>query len=164
MLERFIYLFSNLPLRWIVFLTAMLPVSELRGAIPLGFALGLPRQEIIFLSFLGNFLPVPFILILLEPLSRKLRRFRFWKRFFDWLFSRTQKRANIVERYEFWGLVIFVGIPLPMTGAWTGAIAASLIGIRFIKAALAITLGVVMAGIAVTYLVSTGKLLISFHP
>jgi len=144
-----------------VFLTAMLPVSELRGAIPLGFALNLPLEKTVFLSFLGNLFPIPFILIFLKPVAKYLRKFLLGKKFFDWLFTKTEKKAKIVERYEFLGLVIFVGIPLPMTGAWTGAIAASLLGMRFTKAILAITLGIIIAEIIVTLLILTGKIIIS---
>ncbi|MCM8798747.1 MAG: small multi-drug export protein [Candidatus Omnitrophica bacterium] len=144
-----------------IFLTAMLPVSELRGAIPLGFALGVPWQKIAFLSLLGNLLPVPFVLIFLRPVSQRLRRFPLWRKFFEWLFERTKKRSKMVEKFEFWGMVIFVGIPLPMTGAWTGAVAGSLLGMRFGKAILAIFLGIILAGTIVFSLVLSGKIIIS---
>lgn len=161
MLEQFLHILHNLPKELIIVLVGALPIFELRGAIPLGFAWHLPWQKIFFLSVLGNLLPIPFILILLEPLSNRLRQFKFWRKFFDWLFERTRKKAKTVERYEFWGLAIFVGIPLPMTGAWTGAVAASLLKMRFRKAFFSIALGVLMAAVIVTVLVLTGKLIIS---
>ncbi|MCM8783971.1 MAG: small multi-drug export protein [Candidatus Omnitrophica bacterium] len=162
MLERIFLFFKNFPPQWAVFLTAMLPVSELRGAIPLGFSLGMPWQKIIIFSLLGNIFPVPFILFLLDPIAEYLREFKLWKKFFNWLYIRTQKKARVIERYKFWGLVIFVGIPLPMTGAWTGAVAASLLDMRFKKALMGISLGIVIAGTIVTFLVLTGKIIISF--
>lgn len=145
-----------------VFLTAMLPISELRGAIPLGFALGLSWQKTLLISLLGNLLPIPFILFLLKPVSENLRKLRIWEKFFNWLFTRTKKKAGLIEKYEFWGLVLFVGIPLPMTGAWTGAVASSLLGMRFRKAILGIFLGLVLAGTVVTSLVITGKMVVNF--
>ncbi|MGE4357495.1 MAG: COG2426 family protein [Candidatus Omnitrophota bacterium] len=161
MKESIPFFFRDFSPQWAVFLTAMLPVSELRGAIPLGFVLGLPWQKTIILSFLGNILPIPFVLFLLDPVSKKLRRFKIWKKFFDWLFAQAGKKAKIVERYEFWGLVIFVGIPFPGTGAWTGAVISSLLGMRFKKAIIAILLGIVFAGAIVSILVFTGKLIVS---
>ncbi|MCM8778709.1 MAG: small multi-drug export protein [Candidatus Omnitrophica bacterium] len=143
-----------------VFLTALLPISELRGAIPLGFALNLSLPKIIIFSILGNLFPIPFILILLKPVSKKLRRFPLWRKFFEWLFKRTERKAKIVERWEFWGLVIFVGIPLPMTGAWTGAVAGSLLGMSFPKAMLAISLGVFLAALIVTGIILSGRVII----
>lgn len=161
MLEKFLLIFHNLPRELIVVFVSTLPIFELRGAIPLGFAFNFSWYKVFLLAVLGNLIPIPFILILLEPVSGRLRRFRLWSRFFDWLFERARKKAREVERYEFWGLSIFVGIPLPMTGAWTGAIIASLIKMRFRKAFLSISLGVLMAAVVVTLLVLMGKLIIS---
>ncbi|MCX5657118.1 MAG: small multi-drug export protein [Candidatus Omnitrophica bacterium] len=161
MLDKFLFLFHDLPRELIVIFVSTLPIFELRGAIPLGFAFHFPWYKVFLLAVLGNLIPIPFILILLEPVSGRLRRFRIWRKFFDWLFERARKKAREVERYEFWGLSIFVGIPLPMTGAWTGAIIASLIKMRFRKAFLSIALGVLMAAVVVTLLVLMGRLIIS---
>lgn len=126
-----------------------LPVSELRGAIPLALSFGMPAPKAFWLSVTGNLIPIIPILFLLEPVSNRLRRFRIWSRYFDWLFERTRKRAKQVQRYEFLGLILFVAIPLPMTGAWTGAIAASLFKVKFRYAVAAIVLGVLIAGVIV---------------
>lgn len=137
----------------LIILTASLPVSELRGAIPLGLlSFNEPVLKVVFLSILGNILPVPFLLMLLMPISEKLRQFPLWKKFFDWLFERTRKRAKLVERYEALGLILFVAIPLPMTGAWTGAMAASLFKIRFRYAFVCIIIGICIAAAVVTML------------
>lgn len=131
---------------------AATPLLELRGAIPFGFYL-LGSQnylKIFLLSILGNFLPIIPLLLLLMPVSNKLRGFFIWRKFFDWFFERTRKKASIVQRYEALGLALFVAIPLPVTGVWTGAVAAVLFKIRFRYAVLAITLGMILAGVIVS--------------
>jgi uncharacterized membrane protein len=97
-------------------------------------------------------------MFLLNPVSERLRKFPLCKRFFDWLFERTKKKADVIQKYEALGLAIFVAIPLPMTGAWSGAVAASLFKIRFRYAFPAIFLGVIGAAIIVTILCLLGKI------
>jgi uncharacterized membrane protein len=141
----------------VVFVVAALPVVELRGAIPLGInVLDLPFLTVFALAVVGNMLPVPFILKLIDWLAVFLSRFPFFKRLFDWLFTRTRARSDIVQRYGGWGLALFVAIPLPMTGAWTGALAAVLLGIPFREAVLFIFIGVFAAGTIVTTLALMG--------
>lgn len=152
----FLYL-NSLPKEWVVFITAALPVVELRGSIPFGILSGMPVVKAYILSVLGNMIPVPFLLLLLTPVSEYLRRFPLWKRFFEWLFERTKKKASLVEKYEALGLILFVCIPLPVTGAWTGSIAATLFKIRFRYALSAIAVGVIIAGIIVTAICLLGK-------
>ncbi|HID93061.1 MAG TPA: ligand-binding protein SH3 [bacterium (Candidatus Stahlbacteria)] len=136
----------------------MLPISELRGSIPLGINLfKLPVWECVLISIIGNILPIIPLLLVLDPLSRYLTKFSRPKKFFDWLFSRTRRRSQIVERYKMLGLMAFVAIPLPVTGAWTGAIAAFLFGIRFKHAIAAIFIGVLIAATIVTSLSVIGK-------
>jgi len=141
-----------------VIIVGMLPIFELRGALPLGFYLELPLAKNFTLSVLGNMLPVIPLMFFLNPVSERLRRIPLWKRFFDWLFERTKKKADVIQKYEALGLAIFVAIPLPMTGAWSGAIAASLFKIRFRYAFPAIFLGVIGAAVIVTILCLLGKL------
>ena len=100
MLENLINILSNLPKELVVFILGMMPVSELRGAIPFGVAVGIPVRKVLFLAIVGNIVPVIPLLFLLEPLSNYLRRFPPFKIFFDWLFERTRRRAAIVEKYE----------------------------------------------------------------
>ena len=137
---------------------ATLPVSELRGAIPWALtAGGLQWQQAYFYAVLGNFLPVIPLLLLLEPVSLRLRKYSIWDRFFSWLFERTRRRSRVVERFEVFGLILFVAIPLPVTGAWTGTVAAFLFGIRFRLAVPAVLAGILIAGVVVT-LASLGVL------
>ena len=136
--------------RFITFFTAMLPILELRGAIPLGILkLGLSAKEAYILSVIGNLIPVIPLLLFLESGSNFLKRYRWGDKFFTWLFAHTRRRSRLVEKYESLGLMLFVAIPLPITGAWTGSVAAFLFGIRFRYAFLAIILGVLLAGIIV---------------
>jgi uncharacterized membrane protein len=138
-----------LPKELAVLIIAAMPVLELRGAIPIGLSMGMEIKKVIFLSIIGNLLPIIPILFLLEPVSGFLRKFWPFNRFFDWLFKRTGKRAGLVERYEFLGLICFVAIPLPITGAWTGCVAATMLKIRFRYAFPAIAIGVCIASVIV---------------
>ena len=128
---------------------AMLPVTELRGAIPLALALGLTPLKAYVLAVLGNMVPIIPLLLLLEPVSRLLRRFPAVDRLFRRLLDRTRQKGREVEKYGLIGLTIFVAIPLPGTGAWTGALIAWLLGFNFILSAIALGAGVIAAGILV---------------
>ncbi len=130
-----------------------LPIVELRGAIPVGIAaFKMPWWQVYLIAVAGNMIPIPFILLLLGPLSRFFMRYKTGRKFFDWLFARTRKKSASIEKYEALGLTIFVAIPLPMTGAWTGAMAAFVMGITFWKALLYNLLGVMIAGVIMTAL------------
>ena len=119
-------IFGRMPNEIITLLIAMLPIAELRGAIPWALAAppfggGLAWQTAYFYAVLGNFIPIIPILLLIEPVSNWLRRYKVFNRFFDWLFARTRRRAQKnIERYEALGLTLFVAIPLPVTGASLG--------------------------------------------
>lgn len=147
---------QSLPEELAVIISAALPISELRGAIPLGLYLGLPLYKTVFLAILGNLIPVVPILFLLNPVSERLRRFSIFKKFFDWLFERTRKKGDLIQRYEALGLILFVAVPLPITGAWTGCVAASLFKIKFRYAFPAITAGIIIASIIVSILAQLG--------
>lgn len=142
---------------------AMMPIAELRGAIPLALApvgiggFGMSAPEAYILAVVGNMIPVIPLLLFLEPVSNFLRRWKVGDMFFTWLFARTHR--NHTERFEKYGtlaLTIFVAIPLPVTGAWTGCAAAFVLGIKFKHALFAIFLGVLIAGVIVTTLSLTG--------
>ena len=135
----------------VTLILAAMPVSELRGAIPFAVLVGgMPWPAAYVLSVIGNLLPVPFLLLGLEPASKWLRRWRIWDRFFDWLFARTRRRGGLVERYGALGVMLFVAIPLPVTGAWTGSVAAFIFGVRPRLAFPAVIGGVLIAGVIVT--------------
>ena len=150
-------LLANMPKELATFILAVLPVSELRGAIPFGLASGLPLARVLLISIIGNLVPVVPVLFLLEPVSNYLRRFAVFRRFFDWLFERTKRKAHLVEKYECIGLALFVGIPLPVTGAWTGCVAASLFKVRLRYAFFSIAAGVLIAACIVTAVCFLGR-------
>ena len=152
---------KDIPKEGIVVVLGALPVSELRGAIPAAIAFGFSPLKAYVLGYLGNMIPVIPILFLFEPLSEKLRHIGIFKKFFDWLTDRTKRKAALVEKFEFLGLILFVAIPLPITGAWTGCVAATLFKLRFRYALVAIMIGVALAGIIVLSLSMGGKFLIS---
>jgi uncharacterized membrane protein len=142
---------------WAVFLTSMIPVVELRGALPLAINLfHIPWYKAFIISLVGNILPVPFILLFLKPVTKLLCRVPILEKFFDYLFSRTRKKSSMIEKYEELGLLIFVAIPLPGTGAWTGALLAYLMALDFKRSILFISLGVFIAGVIVTSLCLIG--------
>jgi len=144
---------AQLPPPVAVVLIAMLPVFELRGAIPAGYALGMTNPVLIYtLAVIGNFLPVLPILLLMGPAERHLRRFSVMDRFFTWLFRRTVSRSKVIKRYESLGLILFVAIPAPMTGAWTGSLAAYLFKLPLRMAIPCIILGILIAGVVVSLL------------
>ncbi len=157
MIEHIVDFLSGLPKEAVTVIIAALPVSELRGSIPVAYyVFKMPLFKTLALSYIGNMLPVIPLLVLLNPVSERLRHFHLWRRFFDWLFERARKRADIVQRYETLGLILLVAIPLPATGAWTGCIAASLFKIKFRYAFPAILIGVIIAGVIVSAITCLG--------
>lgn len=134
-------------------LMAMIPVVELRGAIPFGVSLGLDVRLAFFAAMVGNLIPVPFIIVYIRRvfafLRRRLPRF---DSLVDALERKAHLKGDLVTRYGFLGLCVLVAIPLPGTGAWTGALVAAFLDIRLRRAIPAITLGVVIAGALVSLL------------
>ena len=130
----------------LTFGTAMVPVIELRGAIPVGVAAGLPPAVACVTAILGNLVPVPFIMLLVRRIFDWLRDTRFFGPKIAWLERRAHLKGRLVRKYRLLGLVILVGIPLPGTGAWTGALVAALLDIRLRTALPAILLGLLIAG------------------
>ena len=152
------HFFENITSYLAVFFTAMTPIGELRAAIPVGLGIYKLNLYLVFIiAVIGNLIPAVLIVYLLEPLSRFLmRKFRPANRFFTWLFNRTRRKySKKFETYSGFALALFVGIPLPVTGAWTGALIAFVFGIPPKKAILDILLGIIMAGIIVTLVFKT---------
>lgn len=150
---------DTIPKELAVILIAMLPVAELRLSIPIAIlAFGFSPLMAFTLSVIGNMIPVIPLLLFLEPVSNFLRKWKTWDAFFTWLFARTHhKHSAQFEKYGSIGLAVFVGVPLPATGAWTGCAAAFVFGFKFKNALAAIFAGVLMAGIIVTLLTITGE-------
>lgn len=137
----------------IVFLISMIPILELRGALLVaGPLLGVPLTRAIPLSIIGNIIPVPFILLLITPVFCFMKGTKTLKPLVDKLEAKAMSKSDKIEKYEFWGLVLFVGIPLPGTGAWTGSLIAALLGIKFKKAFPAVIIGILMATVIMTFI------------
>ena len=146
--------------RVVTLIIAMLPILELRGAIPWGYFIGgLTLLESVIYSIIGNFIILIPIYIFFKNFTEILRRYSYTDRFITWLFSRTQRRGKIIQRKKFLGLVLFVGIPLPITGAWTGILAAYIFGLSIKKSLLSILLGLILSAIIVSILISMGLLI-----
>lgn len=132
-------------------LVSMVPVVELRGGIPYGVAAGLPVWQAYIAAFIGNLIPVPFILVYIRQIFKMIRR-RMPK--MNSLIDKLEKKAHLkgatMQKYQYLGLAIFVAIPLPGTGAWTGALAAAFLDMRLKKAFPAAILGVAVAGLLIS--------------
>jgi uncharacterized membrane protein len=157
MLNDFVEFLKNLHLNKevITLVVSMMPVFELRGSIPLAVLhFNMPVAKAFLISWIGNLIPVLPIIYFLEPIRKILSHIRIMDRFFTWFYARTYKRSKKVMRLGAIGLTLFVAIPLPVTGAWTGSVAAILFDIKPRYAFPAIILGVTIAGLVVTSLVS----------
>lgn len=139
------------------FFISMVPVIELRGAIPVGIAAGLSPAVAYIVSVLGNLVPVPFILLLIRRIFDWLRGTKTLGPIIEKLERRAHLKGRVVQKYRVPGLIILVGIPLPGTGAWTGALGASFLNMGIKSTALSVSLGVVIAGIIMA-VASTGVL------
>ena len=141
---------------------SMVPVIELRGAIPIATAHGLNFWVAIVCAIIGNLIPVPFIIIFIRKIFELMRK---WSVKLDKLVTkledRAQKKSDVVLKYAFWGLVVLVAIPLPGTGAWTGALVAAMLNMRLLKAFPAIALGVLIAAVIVSVVTYGGFMILS---
>lgn len=135
----------------IVFLVSMIPILELRGGLIVASILQVDMWRAIPICILGNLIPVPFILLLINKIFALLKKHtKKLGALVTKLETKSLNRSEKIQKYEFWGLALFVGIPLPGTGAWTGALIAALLGIKFKKALPAIFLGLLMATVIMT--------------
>lgn len=147
----------DMPGELLVMVISALPVVELRGAIPVGIGLlHLPWYTVALLAIIGNLLPVPVLLLLFQALVKCARRVRVGAKLIKPLVQHAERHSVTVEKYERIGLTVFVAIPLPWTGAWTGSMVASLLGIGFTRAFLSIAAGVIISSTTVTALVLLG--------
>ena len=138
-------------------LISMLPIFELRGGIPTGILLFKLHPAVVYAACVFfNLVPVLPILFLLLPLKRALERIPLFRRFFDLLLRRVERNRRLIERYEEFGLLLFVALPLPVTGAWTGSLMAVILGLKTAKSFLFIALGVLTAGVIVTVITLLG--------
>ena len=135
-----------------VILTAMRPGLEVRGAIPVGIALGMSPFHATLLAFLGSIIPVPFILWTIRPIFTYLRRTKLFRRLVNTLTDKSMRKSGKVKKYGYIGLFFFVAIPLPGTGVWSGSLIAALLNMRIKFAFPTIVLGNLVASIAIMLL------------
>lgn len=141
----------------LVFIISLFPILELRGGILASSLLEVTMWKGILISAIGNLVPIPFILFFIKKIFSMLKKTKLFRPLVEKLEKKAMNKRDQVEKYEFWGLALFVGIPLPGTGAWTGALVASLIDMDIKKAFKAILVGICIAAVIMT-LISYGVL------
>ena len=140
-----------------LFIISMVPLIELRGAVPLGLALGMSWGQVLPICYAGNLLPIPFLLLFAKRLLKWLETLPVFSKMSVWYQNKLLGKSDRITKYEFLGLFLFVAVPLPGTGAWSGAVLATLLDIPAKRAFMAISLGVITAGIIMA-LLSSGVL------
>jgi len=138
----------------LTFLISMVPIVELRGGIPIGVKMGVKWQYAVIICMIGNMLPVPFIFLFARKILEWGKDKKYIGKFFTWCLKKGhhggEKLKEKAGKGMFWALLLFVGIPLPGTGAWTGTLAASLLDLDFKKSIVAVALGVLLAAVIIT--------------
>ena len=137
----------------VVFIISMIPILELRGGLLAASLLKIPETVSIPLCIVGNIIPIPFILLFIRQIFKLLKKTKLFRGLIIKLENRAMGKSDRIRKYEFLGLVLFVGIPLPGTGAWTGALIASLLDVDIKKSSAAILIGILMASV-IMYVVS----------
>ncbi len=138
---------------WSVFICSMIPIIELRGAIPIGAIVGMNPLICFLISILGNMVPVPFVLLFIKKILELCRnsKVKFLNKFASFLYRKVDKNREKVNKYGYVGVGLLVAIPLPGTGAWTGSLVSAVIDLPFWKSMLAIFVGVCVAGVIMTF-------------
>ena len=143
---------SGLPDELVCFVVSMIPVVELRGGLIVAAIKNVPLPKAVLFCIAGNLVPIPFILLLITPIFAWLKKTKLFRPIVEKLEKKSMGKSDKIKKYEFLGLVVFVGIPLPGTGAWTGSLIASLLEIKIKKAFPAICLGLLMATVIMCFI------------
>lgn len=138
---------DKIPNELIIFLISLLPILELRGGMIAAYMLGVKLIPAFIICYIGNILPIPFILLFIRKIFKFLKRFKPMRTLIEKIELRSMRKSDKVEKYREWGLLFFVAIPLPGTGGWTGALISALLDLRIKKSLPIIMLGVLIAGI-----------------
>ena len=139
----------------VIFIISMIPILELRGGLLAASLLKVSAAKAIPICIVGNIIPIPFILLFIKQIFKLLKKTKVFHNLIVKMENRAMGKSDQIKKYEFWGLVLFVGIPLPGTGAWTGSLIASLLEIDIKKSSMAILCGIIMATV-IMYIVSYG--------
>jgi len=153
-----------LPAEWVCFFISMIPLIELRGGLIAASLLKVPFVKAVIFCIIGNIIPIPFILLFIKKILRWMKNIHFLKidKFAEWLEKRAGKKSEALKKGEFLGLMLFVGIPIPGTGAWMGSLMAALFDIKIPKAVIAELCGLILATVIMS-LLSYGALGSVFH-
>lgn len=159
-MNKIIEWFANVFASWnpdiVIFIISLLPILELRGGMVAATLMGVPYLKALIICIIGNIIPIPFILLFIDKIFKWMKKYKTTGRFVDWLETRTLKRRKQIDKWGVFGLVLFVGIPIPGTGGWTGSLLASLLRIPVKKSAVAIGIGILLAAAImsiITYLI-----------
>lgn len=131
----------------VIFIISMIPILELRGGLIAAKLLGISILKAVPICIIGNIIPIPFILLFIKKIFKLLKKIKWFRHLIEKLEDKAMGKSDKISKYEFWGLALFVGIPLPGTGAWTGSLIAALLDIDFKKAILAELVGIIVATI-----------------
>lgn len=137
---------------WVVFIISMIPILELRGGLIAASILNIPIVKAIPFCIVGNIIPIPFILLFIKKILKWMQGIKGLRVIANWLEKKANKKSDALKKGEFWGLALFVGIPLPGTGAWTGSLIAALFDVDLKKAVFAELLGIIIATIIMSIL------------
>ncbi len=142
---------NNIPTAVIPFIISLFPVLELRGGMIAAYILGVPFIQAFIVCFIGNMLPIPFILLFIRKIFALMKKSKALSKIVDKMEKRAEKKQDTMIKYKEWGLLLFVAIPLPGTGGWTGALIAALMDLRFKKCLPIISIGVFIAGLIMSF-------------
>ncbi len=142
---------NNIPTALIPFIVSLFPVLELRGGMIAAFILGVPFVQAFIVCFLGNMIPIPFILLFIRKIFEWMKKSKALSKIVEKMEARASKKQDTMLKYKEWGLLLFVAIPLPGTGGWTGALIAALMDLRFKKCLPIISIGVFIAGLIMSF-------------
>lgn len=143
---------NNIPTALIPFIVSLFPVLELRGGMIAAFILGVPFIQAFIVCFIGNMIPIPFILLFIRKIFNWMKKWKSLSKIVDKMEKRAEKKQDTMVKYKEWGLLIFVAVPLPGTGGWTGALIAALMDLRFKKSLPIIGIGVFIAGLIMSFI------------
>ncbi len=141
------FLSSSLSSEMVIFIISMIPILELRGGLLIASLLHVPMIKAAFICIIGNIIPIPFILLFIRKIFELMKKTKLFRPLVEKLEKKAMGKSDKIKKYEFFGLVLFVGIPLPGTGAWTGSLIAALLEVDIKKASIAIFIGLILATI-----------------
>lgn len=148
----FINIFGGLNKDIVIFIISLMPILELRGGMLAATLLKIPYIKALIICIIGNILPIPFVLLFLEKILEIFEKWNVTRKVVRWLEKKADSKREQIDKYGYWGLILFVGIPLPGTGAWTGSLVAIMLGLDKKKSFICIVIGVILASVIMSIL------------